>query len=114
MAQLYADEGFPKPVVEELRKLGHDVLSCQGAGKAGQKIPDSDVLTFAISLKRAVVTRNRRHFIRLHSQSPIHAGIIVCTEDDDFLRQAARIHKALSPYASIDNQLIRIYRPNQP
>lgn len=26
MARLYADENFPLPVVEELRRLGHDVL----------------------------------------------------------------------------------------
>ena len=28
---LYADEDFPYPVVEELRRLGHDVLT--GAGR---------------------------------------------------------------------------------
>jgi hypothetical protein len=44
MARLYADEGFPKPIVEELRKLGHDVVTAQEAGKAGQRIPDADVL----------------------------------------------------------------------
>jgi len=27
MAQLYADENFPLPVVEELRRLGHNVLT---------------------------------------------------------------------------------------
>jgi len=27
MARLYADENFPLPVVEELRQLGHDVLT---------------------------------------------------------------------------------------
>jgi hypothetical protein len=27
MAQLYADEDFPFPVVERLRALGHDVLT---------------------------------------------------------------------------------------
>jgi hypothetical protein len=29
MARLYADEDFPRPVVEELRRLGHDVLTVQ-------------------------------------------------------------------------------------
>jgi Domain of unknown function (DUF5615) len=37
MARLYADEQFPFPVVECSRLLGHDVLTVQTAGKAGQK-----------------------------------------------------------------------------
>jgi hypothetical protein len=34
-------------VVEFLRLLGHDVLTVQSAGKAGQKITDPEVLAFA-------------------------------------------------------------------
>jgi len=37
MARLYGDENFPYPVVLALRRLGHDVLTAQEAGKAGQK-----------------------------------------------------------------------------
>ena len=33
MARLYADENFPLPVVEELRQLGHDVLTIQESGR---------------------------------------------------------------------------------
>lgn len=29
MARLYANENFPLPVVEALRRLGHDVLTIQ-------------------------------------------------------------------------------------
>ena len=29
MARLYANENFPLPVVNELRRLGHDVLTTQ-------------------------------------------------------------------------------------
>ncbi len=38
MARLYADEQFPRQVVEFLRALGHDVLTVQSAGNAGLKI----------------------------------------------------------------------------
>jgi hypothetical protein len=38
--QLYADENFPLPVVEELRQLGHDVLTAQDDGR--QATPDPD------------------------------------------------------------------------
>jgi len=35
MARLYADENFPFPAVEELRRLGHDVLtSYEGIGRS--------------------------------------------------------------------------------
>ena len=79
MASLYANENFPQPVVEELRRLGHDVLTVRETGKAGQSWPDEAVFEFAISQKRAVLTVNRRHFFRLHHSNPNHAGIIACT-----------------------------------
>jgi hypothetical protein len=31
---LYADEDFPLPVVERLRRLGHDVVTVQEDGRA--------------------------------------------------------------------------------
>ncbi len=43
MTRLYSDENFPFPVVEELRRLGYDVLTLQEAGFAGQSVPDENV-----------------------------------------------------------------------
>jgi hypothetical protein len=40
MARLYSNENFPLPVVQELRKLGHDVLTVQELDNADQVIPD--------------------------------------------------------------------------
>lgn len=34
MAAIYSNENFPKRVVEELRRLGHDVLTSYEAGRA--------------------------------------------------------------------------------
>lgn len=42
MARLYANENFPMPVVEELRRLGHDVLTMLEAGQTGQAMPDAE------------------------------------------------------------------------
>jgi hypothetical protein len=56
MARLYADEGFPLPVVEELRRLGHDVQTVQEAGRANQGIDDARVLADAVADLRAVLT----------------------------------------------------------
>lgn len=111
MARLYADENFPLPVVTELRRLGHDVVTMQESGMARQAIPDEAVLSLASADQRAVVTLNRKHFIQLHRSVPHHAGIIVCTFDPDFAGQAQRLHAALAAAGTLSNQLIRVNRP---
>jgi predicted nuclease of predicted toxin-antitoxin system len=112
MARLLADENFDFPVVEGLRRLGHDVLTSQDVGLGGR--PDADVLAFAIAQRRGLLTFDRRDYIRLHNQVRPHYGIIVCTRDNDFGAQANRIHQALANCPTLDNQLIRIVRPQTP
>lgn len=111
MISFYTDENFPFPVVEFLRAFGHDVLTAKDAGNANQKIPDENVLAYAITVERVILTRNRRDFIRLHREIPGHAGIIVCTEYSDFQSQAILIHEAVSEKENLKGQLIRINRP---
>jgi predicted nuclease of predicted toxin-antitoxin system len=115
LARLYANENFPLPVVEELRRLGHDVLTLQETGRGGQAMPDDEVLAFAHDVDRILLTFNRKHFIRLHSANQVHAGIIVCTFDRDFKTLALRIHDQLQALqqadAKIPGQLLRINRP---
>ncbi len=111
MARLFADEGFPRLVTVAVRKYGHDVLTVQEAGLAGRGTPDAAILTYALAQKRAVLTWNRRDFIRLHRQFTSHSGIVVCTEDANFSAQAGRIHQAVESLPSLDNQLIRVNRP---
>ena len=41
MARLYSNENFPLQVVEELRRLGHDLLTIQETGRANQSLSDS-------------------------------------------------------------------------
>jgi hypothetical protein len=110
MASLYSNENFPLPVVEKLRALGHDVLTIQETGKADQALPDKELLAFATRERRAVITLNRLHFIRLHRQQPDHAGIVVCSFDPDLEAQAGRIHQAISGQTSLAGQLLRINR----
>jgi len=59
MASLYTNENFPLPAAQELRRLGHDVMTVQESGLGGQSITDEAVLRFAIGERRAVVTRPR-------------------------------------------------------
>ena len=110
MARLYSNENFPLPVVDKLRALGHGVLTIQETGQADQAVPDDKVLEFATTENRAMLTLNRRHFIRLHRERPQHAGIVVCTVDPDFAGQAGRIHKAIRGQDSLKGQLIRVNR----
>ena len=113
MARLYTDENFPLPVVELLGAFGHDVLTARDAGNANLRITDEDVLAFAVSNERAVLTRNRRHFMRLHRLQPDHAGIIVCTEQPNFQRLAALINQAISSEETLKGKLIRVNRPSE-
>ena len=41
IARLYANERFPLPVVQELRKAGHDVVTIQETGYANQAMTDT-------------------------------------------------------------------------
>jgi len=109
MARIYADEQFPHPVVKTLRNLGHDILTVQEAGNAGDS--DPEVFTFSIADDRAVLTQNRRDFVKLHRYQSDHAGIIVCSEDQNFVRLAERIHEAISAEATLSGKLIRVVRP---
>ncbi len=111
MSLLHTDENVPFALVKVLRTLGHDVLTALEAGRANQGISDPDVLAYAVSLGRAVLTNNRRHFHRLHRQFPNHAGIITFTDDPDTLALAQRIHNAITAVPTLTGMLIRIIRP---
>ncbi len=113
MACLYADEQFPLSAVEYLRALNHDVLTVQEAGQAGLKIPDHEVLAFASSVERAVITLNRKDFKRLHRLFPDHAGIIICTDDPNREELAKRIDVAIASEECLNARLIRVVRPSK-
>jgi uncharacterized protein YeeX (DUF496 family) len=111
-AWLYSNENFPRRVLEELRRLGHDVLTSHQAKRSNQRIPDEEVLELATSEKRAVLTLNRRDFIRLHlSTKGKHGGIIVCSADLQLEAFAARIDDAIRQTAELAGQLLRVNLP---
>lgn len=110
LAAIYSNENFPLPVVQGLRKLGHDVLTIAETGQAGSGVPDAEVLAYASELNRAVLTLNRKDFIRLHIASSRHAGIIACTFDPDFLGQAERVHQAIIQEGDLCGKLVRVHR----
>lgn len=112
MAKLYANENFPLQAVARLRELGHDVLTATETGQANQRTPDAAVLAFAASQERAVLTRNRRHFRHLHNDEPRHCGVVLCSDELDFVGQADRIHAKLVELGSdLRGKLIQVTRP---
>jgi hypothetical protein len=114
MARLYANENFPLPVVESLRQYGHDVLTVAETGRSQQAWPDEDVLNFAIQDNRTLLTLNRKHFIRLHTLNAAHTGIVTCTFDADFTRQAVEIDEAIRAVGDLRGRLLRVNRPSGP
>jgi hypothetical protein len=109
MAQLYAYENFDYPVVEFLRRLGHDVITVQEAGRADGD--DPQVLADAAADGRAVLTFNRKDFRRLHRNSTAHAGIVACKWDSDRAALAARIDQAIVAAGLLAGQFLRVNRP---
>ena len=109
--RLLTDENFPFPVVDALRRFGYDVLTLGDLGKAGQALSDAAVLKLASDDSRAVLTLNRKHFVRLHQANSDHSGIVVCSFDIDFEGQAKRIRAALGTQSELAGQLLRINRP---
>ncbi len=112
MARFYTNENFPLPASEHLRRLGHDVLTVAESGHADMALSDPEVLSFAVREQRILVTLNRRHFIRLHQEQPEHAGIIVCTFDTDFARQAGFIDAVIKKHPDMNGRLVRVNRSN--
>lgn len=111
MARFYSNENIAVDVVIELRKLGHDVLTSFEAGKANSATPDAEVLAFATAESRVLLSHNRRHFLALHRhRTKPHSGMILCTFDADFRRQASRIHAVILKTPDFPDQVIRVNR----
>ena len=109
----YADENFPLRTINELRNLGHDCLTTLSDERANKSISDEDVLFRATELDRTVLTLNRKDFKQLHLKDSNHAGIVICTDDPDRLRQAQIIDEKVSEIEDIKGQLIRVCRPDK-
>jgi len=113
LLQFYSNENFPIVMVNLLRAVGHDVLTSYEAGQANQRIPDNQVLHYATSIHRILITENRQDFINLHGVTLDHPGIIIFKSDRDYIEKI----KAMSDFLTIDsqpleNRLLRIKKQN--
>ena len=100
---LYLDEDLAPAIAERLRRRGIDAVSAHEVGMTGHS--DSTQLDYAASAKRAIVTRNVRHFrvlgaARVRSQTP-HSGIILCPDVTSLIRVRCH-HRCSDPaYTSL-------------
>ena len=113
MFRFYANENLAAELVNELRRLGHDVLTSREAGNANQGIPDDEVLSTAAVDGRCVVTFNRDDFLALHRKGMEHGGIVVCKDDPDRIGLAKVLHEYLVTQQSLHNRLIRVFKMNK-
>ncbi len=113
MFRFYTNENLSALLVNELRRLGHDVLTSYEAGNANQGIADDRVLMTATANKRCVVTFNRDDFLNLHRSGIEHGGIVVCKDDPDRQGLAQVLHDYLITQQTLHNRLIRVLKINQ-
>ncbi|MEX2287003.1 MAG: DUF5615 family PIN-like protein [Planctomycetaceae bacterium] len=115
MVRLFADEQFPARATRRLRLLGYNVLTVQDINfsKYGDSKTDQQVLEIAMNDNRAVVTLNRKDFVRLAEEIHWHSGIIVCVRRrrgaDHLARAIDRaIKDTLSDHRHLTGILIRV------
>lgn len=113
MVGFYANENLSRALVNELRRLGYDVLTSYEAGNANLKIPDDSVLTTATVNSRCVITFNRSDFVDLHRTGVDHKGIIICKDNVDHIAQASVVHNLIMKQKILQNRLFRVQKQNQ-
>jgi len=100
--RFYADEHFPKPATQALRRRGIDVLTTQEARHIGS--PDAEQLAFATAEERVIVTFDS-DYLALHQSGVQHAGIAWCPEQKYNIGELVRA--LLLVHGVLDQQSMR-------
>lgn len=80
---------------------------------ANQGIPDDQVLQYATSTKRILITENRQDFIDLHYTVPHHAGIIIFKYGLDYAGKIKAMNDFINEDGqSLENRLLRVMKQN--
>ncbi len=93
---LVDEDSLAKPLVNRLRKAGHDILTVNEAGLTSSS--DDVVLDYARVDGRVLLTHNCDDFEALHEEDPNHPGILAIYRDANRLKNMSRqaIVKALA------------------
>jgi hypothetical protein len=108
MGSFLADEDFDHRIASSLRQQGHDILTLGVLGLAGASVSDERIIALAHERTRAVLTHNRRHFVRLHRQGLTHSGIVISSHARDAAAQALRIHQVITGVPALAASLVRV------
>jgi predicted nuclease of predicted toxin-antitoxin system len=71
---LVADEGVDRPIVERLRRDGHDVLY---VAELSPSVPDDDVLEQANARNAVLLTADKDFGELVYRQRLVHAGVVL-------------------------------------
>jgi predicted nuclease of predicted toxin-antitoxin system len=85
---LVDEDSQAKPLVNLLRKTGHDVLTANEASLTGK--PDNVVLDYTIAKNRVLLTHNCDDFEALHKLNPNHSGILAVYRSANSLKNMSR------------------------
>jgi predicted nuclease of predicted toxin-antitoxin system len=85
---LIDEDSQAKPLVNLLRKAGHDLITANEAGLSG-KI-DALVLDYARDEMRVLLTRNCDDFKALHKANSTHPGILAIYQNKDSNKDMSR------------------------
>ena len=112
--KLFSDEDFYiGKFAPDIRHLGYDIVDVLDEGLVGN--PDDMLLEHAINGKRAFLTFNRRHFVRIHKQyidmGKEHWGIIYSRRGhlsyDEVKERVRRLFESCTA-EDLRNQLINL------
>lgn len=96
---IFTDEMVSTRLAVALRGRGYDIVSCHEAGRANQRISDTEQLAYATERGRAILTQNATHFYALDEAWKVagrtHAGILVYSPNLRFADLLARLPRFL-------------------
>lgn len=85
---LIDEDTLAKPLVNSLRKAGHDVITVNEAGLSGTI--DPLVLDYARRTERVLLTYNGKDFVALHTANSSHPGIVAIYRDSNRFKNMSR------------------------
>lgn len=111
MTLLFADENITPTIVQGLRDRGVDIMTTTEAGIDNQKTSDPEILRYAGTLGRAVITFNRKDFKQLHEEGEPHAGILLLKQNTPIPLLIEKIADLALSSSDLGGALHRIVQP---
>lgn len=113
---VYTDEDVDPELARQLHRQGYDVISCLEVGNHNQQHSDEWQLSYATSVRRAILVFNTVDFIERDSDwratGRQHYGIIAALNTTPFSELVRRTVIHLNTYAPHDQYNIILWLPH--